>query len=630
VARIRITTDRGSVEHDVAEQPGPHVFAVLGGPSAQVRVTVLAMRGGREDGNVAIRELTIPGVAPSRMLRVPADVGSTRPPVLAFSRGTQPRAACFTGASGDTLGTLRCDGALARVGEEPLGVDRRFRLAQPAVYGLSGTVLPRLGPQPWLAPSGLVVAASSQLGGDPAVSARFAFDRDPATSWVADRTDPAPAITLRWPGARTLDRLSVRTSALGAANPPLAADLHAVDASGTDQVRRLTLPAGAASSGGLVSFEPLVTDNLRIELQSADQLPLVDGDHDRQASVGLAELRIPALDDLLPAASGSAAAGSAAAGRSAAGLDAVAGAGCGFGPQIEVDGKRYDTSVLGSQANVQGYQRLRLLPCGSLDNDGLPLQPGDHRVRALPTDSFVVHDLTLTPLTPGLPPAPRPRTLQIYTWDAAHRTLQVGDGPDAYLVVPENANPGWVARLGSVMLASARVDGWRQAWLIPAGRGGMVTLSFEPDQPYRIGLLAGAVFVLALLAAALLPAWRHRGPPPRPTPTRSWWGSALAVLALLLLLGGPAPAIALLACLLLRRLRSTVLPAVLATGVLAATGIAVAGRLLGHGQAWAFGPWAQAAVLVAVSAAVAVSLYPAPTAPQHGQAPAALGYRHDR
>src|SRR5262249_22614118 len=141
VAQIRITTDRGSVEHDVPEQPGPHVFPVLGGPSGQVRVTVLAMRGGRDDGNVAIRELTIPGVAASRMLRVPVDVvGANRPPVLTFSRDAQPRGACFasapsgvdatsgTGGADVTGGGPRCDGALARVGEEPLGVDRRFRL----------------------------------------------------------------------------------------------------------------------------------------------------------------------------------------------------------------------------------------------------------------------------------------------------------------------------------------------------------------------------------------------------------------------------------------------------------------------------------------------------------------------
>jgi len=65
---------------------------------------------------------------------------------------------------------------------------------------------------------------------------------------------------------------------------------------------------------------------------------------------------------------------------------------------------------------------------------------------------------------------------------------------------------------------------------------------------------------------------------------------------------------------------SRALPGVLAAGVLAATAVAVAGRLLGHGQDWAFGPLAQAAILVAVSAAVAAFLYPS-TDPHSAAAP---------
>ena len=124
-----------------------------------------------------------------------------------------------------------------------------------------------------------------------------------------------------------------------------------------------------------------------------------------------------------------------------------------------------------------------------------------------------------------------------------------------------------------------------------------------------------------LLAALLPPLRRRRGPPDRPAQSRSWWGSAIAVVALLLLLGGPAPVIALLGCLILRRLWSSALPAVAVAGVLAATGIAVAGRLSGHGQDWAFGPWVQVAIFVAVSAVIAAFLYPAAeTRPAHQSA----------
>ena len=610
VARIRLTTDRGTIEHDVPDAPGPHAYPVFGGPSAKVRVTVLAMRGGRENGNVAIRELAIPGVSASRMLRAPADVNAARPPVLAFSRGSQPRGACFTtagpgagstgpggtgagstgaggtGSAGTGAGELRCDGALVRVGEEPEGVDRRFRLSTAALYVLTGKVLARLGPQPFRTAAGLSGSASSQLGGDPAVSALMAFDGDERTAWVAEPTDPAPAITLSWTGPRTLDRLSLRPAASHTANPPLVVLLQA-----GDQVRRVDLPAGGTSA----SFPPLVTDRVQIALQSADQLPLAAESASGALSAGLAELRLPALDDLL-------AAGPA---------DAVAGAGCGFGPPIEVDGKRYDTAVLGSRAEFAGYRPLTLLPCGTLQDDGLPLQPGDHRVRALPTDAFVVHDLTLTPLIPPLPPSPQQRASQVLSWQAAHREVQVSDGPDTVLFVPENANDGWTATLNGHELPRARVDGWQQAWLIPAGSGGVVTLDFLPDHGYRTGLLTGGLFVLLLLAAALVPPLRRRQVS-KPAASPSWWGGALAVLALLILLGGPVPLIALLGCLVLRRLWSSALPPLAVAGVLTATAIAVAGRLTGHGQDWAFGPWAQAAVFVAVAAVIAAFLYPAP------------------
>ena len=606
VARIRITTDRGSIEHDVPEAGGPTVYPVFGGPSSAVRVTILAMRGGRENGNVAVRELSIPGMEASRLLRAPADVGSQVPPVLAFSRGAQPRPACF-GDPGDPA-ALRCDPALTRVGEEPDGVDRRFRLVRPALHGVSGTVLPRLGTQFWRNPSGLVVLPSSQLGGDPSVSPQLAFDGNPDTSWVADVVDPDPTFIVSWPGERTIDRISLTPSPLGAANPPLSIKVRA-----GDEVRTVNVTGRSTAT-----FEPLVTTNLQISFQSADQSAFATDGRRGLASVGVAELRIPALDDLLPENTD------------------VAGAGCGFGPVIEVDGKRYDTAVFGSTEDLAAYLPLRLLPCDELADDGLTLRPGDHRIRTLPSEQFVVQDLVLTPLgtdqpapgqsdtgqsdpeqsgteqsDPGQSDTGQRRSLDVLSWDTSHREVQVGDGPDSYLVVPENANPGWVATIDGVTLKRTRVDGWQQAWLLPAGDGGVVRLEFRPDTPYRAGLVAGAGLVLALVLLALLPPLRRRAPAAVPEQTRGWWGVAVVAVGLVVLLGGPVALITMAACLLLRHRWQAALPWVAAGGVVAAAGIAVAGRLLGHGQDWAFGPWSQLAVLVAVTAVLAAYLYPA-------------------
>ncbi|MEV6906809.1 hypothetical protein [Amycolatopsis sp. NPDC051071] len=54
------------------------------------------------------------------------------------------------------------------------------------------------------------------------------------------------------------------------------------------------------------------------------------------------------------------------------------------------------------------------------------------------------------------------------------------------------------------------MDGWQQAWILPAGSGGVVQLEFGPDWKYRSGLLIGAIAILAVLAGVLWPSRRRR------------------------------------------------------------------------------------------------------------------------
>ena len=71
----------------------------------------------------------------------------------------------------------------------------------------------------------------------------------------------------------------------------------------------------------------------------------------------------------------------------------------------------------------------------------------------------------------------------------------------ALLVVHENFNAGWQASLAGHRLTAVRVDGWEQAFLVPANSSGTVTLVYAPDRPFKAGLLAGLLAVLALLLA---------------------------------------------------------------------------------------------------------------------------------
>jgi arabinofuranan 3-O-arabinosyltransferase len=127
--------------------------------------------------------------------------------------------------------------------------------------------------------------------------------------------------------------------------------------------------------------------------------------------------------------------------------------------------------------------------------------------------------------------------------------VQVGPGEEAYLVVHESASSGWQARLGGKALRAQRIDGWQQAWVLPAGAGGTVRLDFAPGRDYQRELLVGALLVLLLLALAVPPG-RAVVRTERATDA---WPVALVVSAAVLLLVGGVPGVVVLAVLLVAR-----------------------------------------------------------------------------
>ena len=632
ISKIRITTDAGSWVQDVPFGPGPHEFALPDGPTDKIRISVVKMVGDREDGNVGIREIAVPGVDTSRSLRVPPAGPGVGWPTLAFTRGTDPRPACVpasaraTGSGGPRLPgspggpaygvPVYCDPVLFRAGEEPLGPDRRFRMdgatGSKQRYELTATALPRTGGAPEVpAPGSAVgVTATSQLAGDPAVAPFLAMDDDPDTAWVADVTDLRPVLRLRWKGARTINRLRLVAARSPAAAGPTTIVLRTL--AGSTQVD--------LGEGGWARFPKITTDHLDIEFPLISKVPLDPSERrsDKNATLGIAEVEIPALGSL--------------AKREAP--DQPMTLPCGSGPRIEIDDKPYQTSIVGHYGDLEAYRLVEVRPCGELE-DGVVMRPGEHRIRTVPSDRFVVHDLVLRPSQNASHEVTR-RHVTVEDWGATRRTIRVADGPESYLFFPENASAGWTATLHGETLRRVRVDGWQQAWVLPPGRGGQVTLEFAPDRTYQVGLLAGALAVVLLLVTALLP--RRRGPtaltpPPGPATTappdtasgiaqpsqRGVALTGLVLLALLGVLGGVLPVAAFLVCVLMRKAGRALLPMVALGGLTAATLVAVTGRLVGYGQSWALGTWAQAAALIAIAAVAAAYVSPEEPEPPSGR-----------
>ncbi len=128
--------------------------------------------------------------------------------------------------------------------------------------------------------------------------------------------------------------------------------------------------------------------------------------------------------------------------------------------------------------------------------------------------AFKVTSLQALPATEPKTPASR-STRIVGTWGAADRQIKVGPGAESYLAVAQNYNTGWKAVLNGRSLTPVRLDGWQQGWIVPAGAGGTVVMTFPADAWYRLALLVGAFFVAALAAFALARRAR-RSPPPAP------------------------------------------------------------------------------------------------------------------
>jgi len=211
-----------------------------------------------------------------------------------------------------------------------------------------------------------------------------------------------------------------------------------------------------------------------------------------------------------------------------------------------------------------------------------------------------VQDLRLVSTPDRASVAPRGHT--VTQFEVTHREIQVEPGDEAVLSVPENANNGWVATLDGEQLRRVRVDGWQQAWLVPAGQGGTVVLDFAPDGQYRTRLMVGGLAALLLVGTVLLLPVRRRRPIDVRPAARRWLPFVL--IGILALLGGMLPLVLLIACLLLRTLWAPAPRALAFGGAAFACVVAVTGRLLDHGQSWAYGWLAQASLLLAMAAVV--------------------------
>ncbi|MFJ6750504.1 alpha-(1-_3)-arabinofuranosyltransferase family protein [Streptomyces sp. NPDC091266] len=576
---VRVRTDRGSAEATLRPDGTKQQVKAPQGKAKWLEVTILGSQTPRAGlSGAGFSEIAVPGVQVTRLLQLPTDARHSDAPAETYSlhRGSDP-------------------GGLSPVSAE-VGLHRQFHTSGSAPYAVVGKALPVPGPEldallDRIAPGQkdriTATADSTSFGFGRSLSPRNLVDGDLTTAWIAGAE---PTLHLRWPGRKKIDQI-VLAAAGGISTRP-------------EQIL-VNSPDGAATAGvdenGQARFDPITTDRLDITISKVKPLTVHNpvAGQALQLPVGLSEVHLPALDGYRTP-------------RPAAG--ARFSVGCGQGPMLAVDGVLHATKASGRVRDLTERRPIDVRLCAGEARDGsLELASGRHRVEAGDQGPLALTEVTLTKgadrataaAATAAAPARPVREVTAEDWTGDRRTVAVGAGKAAYLQMHENANDGWHATLDGRELTPLRLDGWQQAFLVPAGASGTVQLSYEPAATYDLGLIGGAAGVLLLVISVLVrrtPRTPQPAPPAPPAP--SWVLGVVALTAVVAMAAGPYAVIVPLLALLARFRHQLLLPlallAMLGAGITAALG---AGEPVAADEG-AFSPLAQALALLALAAAV--------------------------
>ena len=241
---------------------------------------------------------------------------------------------------------------------------------------------------------------------------------------------------------------------------------------------------------GIINFDPITTDALTLRFNYAP-VPLEDRTSSRV--MGFGSIDIPAVTDLYPGP-----------------VDRLTPyvAACGDGPSVITGSKSVSYSVATTAGALIDGAPFNLLPCS---NDRVELSPGATLLDASSGSSLVSIDQLVLGNSPTMGvPTGTPRELSIDRWGSNDRTVTVVTGDEGLLVVNEAFNEGWEATLNGITLMPLKIDGWRQAFVLPAGDGGTVHLRFAPDRIFKLGTIFGLFTLLAVFVMALWPDRKKR------------------------------------------------------------------------------------------------------------------------
>ncbi|HEX9551810.1 MAG TPA: alpha-(1-_3)-arabinofuranosyltransferase family protein [Streptosporangiaceae bacterium] len=546
-SRLTVSTDAGTVTSSLRRTGAAQPLKVPPGLTRTLRITIAAVRGGVPGGSGAgFADVAIPGVMVTRYLKLSqARAGEMAATAFSFEQQVPSPA---------SLANVAAYPPLARTFTTPGQGSFRLGASAIAVPGSAfDAVLTSLTP---VRGNTLEVTASSTYGSLPGLAPANLFRLDHPGPWIAGGQHAT--LRLSWPGTRTIRQLVLQPL------PGLSAAPEAV---------KITSPQGIRNAsvglGGLTQIvPPLTTSQMTISfpvVQFATTVQPISGQLVR-LPVGLSKLSIPALRGLQPATLAP---------------DAKFALPCGSGPAVTLDGQVLRTRVFGKIGGLIAFQPVHVRLCRK--SSQVQLAAGRHWLAGARPGAFTITGLSLISVgsagqaaaggsgaqalqdqagqhAPAAGSGHPARSTKVLVWDAEYRQVRIARGPASYLELHQNANPGWSATLRGKELTPITLDGWQQGFIIPAGTGGVVSLTFGPVKFYHVWIILSAAGVLGLFLAAIAGRRRRsvreqmeRESPAGIAPGADWsvWLGLVALAVLIAIVAGPmvlaVPVVALLA-----------------------------------------------------------------------------------
>jgi arabinofuranan 3-O-arabinosyltransferase len=482
--KVLVDTSSGHLVEGVVPDGNPQPLALPNGPASFIKITFLHTSDGSPGYPLGIRTLAIPGVLASQTLQVP---GSFDPDQIDFAVEDGARSSCLT-----VDGAAACDPGWAAQGEEDNSLNRTFTLSD---YGLYRAAL-GVAMQPGAALDNLLdgknpvrAIASSVQSSDPRERPGAAVDGNPATGWVAAAKDRRPALTISTKRPTRLTGIEIDPIA----NGPFTSPTKVLITAGK------VFFASMVPTDGVIRFARAVTtDTVNIEVLASTLRTSVSTVTGQKSLLPVAIGEVDLIGPHAPAGT----------------APATIRLACGHGPPLAIDGSLVPTRLTALSSQVLHQDVVTARTCATSpvnDGDVLALKAGTQRV-ALGSDALSRPQSLVLANTAATAPATElsPPQFHELNWGSTARTVAVSTTSPALFVVHENVNAGWHATLDGARLVPLTVDGWQQAWLLPAGSHGVVHLVFTPQRIVSVGLAAGAVTAVALVPLALVPPRKRR------------------------------------------------------------------------------------------------------------------------